>query len=128
MALKTYMLLFEVKTEIKLNVGRLGSVTLWPATYIYVGSGGKNIFKRVERHFRQNKKEFWHIDYLTSKIKPSLALLLSMDEREVAKVFSHKFPYISGFGSTDDPEAPSHLFYFEAPLSAVLRKILDILT
>lgn len=80
--------------------------------YVYVGSSGNNPLNRVMRHLygRDKKKNFWHIDFLTSSCKPISAIVLDKEEKYLANTLSKYFDFVKGFGSTDDKENLSHLF------------------
>ncbi len=76
--------------------------------YAYVGSCGKSCLKRVTRHLNRPVKKRWHVDFLNCAAL--YAVVLPLCEREVAKALASRCDYIPGFGSTDDPDSPSHLF------------------
>ncbi|QIW24009.1 DUF123 domain-containing protein [Sulfolobus sp. S-194] len=78
--------------------------------YAYVGSCGLYCDKRISRHFsKEKRKKHWHIDYLSELCEPLFAIILPLQEKEIAKLLL-EFDYVKGFGSTDDNENPSHLF------------------
>ncbi|MEM3833407.1 MAG: GIY-YIG nuclease family protein [Thermoprotei archaeon] len=95
-------------------VGSLGLVDVVKGYYAYVGSARRGTLKRLMRHFSRIKKKRWHIDYLTSlefvDVMVSF-ILFDSDEKSLAGVFSRKFDFVRGFGSSDDKVNPSHLFY-----------------
>lgn len=76
--------------------------------YIYVGSCGNLCLRRVERHLARPANKHWHVDYLNCE--PLFAVVTAVDERELALCLAQRCKYVEGFGSTDDPAAPSHLF------------------
>ena len=76
--------------------------------YVYVGSCGASCAKRVGRHLKRPVVKKWHVDYLMCE--GLYAVVLPMEEGEAARRLADGCPYVPGFGSTDDPEAPSHLF------------------
>uniref|UniRef100_A0A7J3ZKC7 DUF123 domain-containing protein n=1 Tax=Fervidicoccus fontis TaxID=683846 RepID=A0A7J3ZKC7_9CREN len=90
--------------------------------YIYIGSCGRSCWKRIARHFRTEKKLFWHIDYATTACLPINAIVLRVEEKCLAKSLSEGLEYVRGFGCSDDREAPSHLF------KASLREAIDAIT
>ncbi len=63
----TYALLIRVAAPLRIQPGRLGSVTLDTGWAVYVGSalGPGGLRARVGRHLRQEKRPHWHIDALT---------------------------------------------------------------
>ncbi len=64
-----YVLVLKVSYSIPITTSRLKWL-LNPGVYFYFGSArGKtstSLEKRLSRHFRLQKKIFWHIDYVTS--------------------------------------------------------------
>ncbi len=76
--------------------------------YVYVGSCGVSCVKRVTRHLRRPAVRRWHVDYLNCE--GLYAVVVPAEEREAARRLAERCPYVPGFGATDDPEAPSHLF------------------
>jgi hypothetical protein len=59
-----YVLIIKLKYSICIRVGALGDLTFPSGLYAYVGSAQTNIELRVARHRRNEKRLFWHIDYL----------------------------------------------------------------
>ena len=59
-----YCLIINVEKKIKLEVGALGEITFKKGNYIYVGSAQSGLENRIKRHFKKNKKKYWHVDYL----------------------------------------------------------------
>lgn len=89
------------------------TVDIKPGLYVYIGSGMKNLFSRVKRHFKRGKKLHWHIDYLTEKYQIIGALVIESNTRVediIARYLIRKYPYIPEFGSTDTKNT-SHLIY-----------------
>jgi len=109
-----YCLLIDVKKDIKLKIGKLGRLNFKKGNYVYVGSALNNLDKRIERHLRNEKKKFWHIDYLllnkNSKIKEIFYKKNNKKkECEIArKILRFGIP-IKKFGSSDC-NCESHLF------------------
>lgn len=68
----TYLLIFEARRRATPRVGRLGSLTLDPGYYFYIGSafGPGGLRARVKHHSGISTKPHWHLDY----IRPSLSL------------------------------------------------------
>ncbi|MEM4407243.1 MAG: DUF123 domain-containing protein [Candidatus Caldarchaeum sp.] len=60
------MLAIHLPVSRRLKIGALGYRKLEKGYYVYVGSGRRNLIRRVERHIRKNKRVRWHIDYITS--------------------------------------------------------------
>ena len=62
----TYALLLRSKTQRDIGVGALGTMTVRPGAYVYVGSafGPGGLRARVQRHARCDGARHWHVDYL----------------------------------------------------------------
>jgi len=65
-----YILVFEIVHSLLIDIRRFKWL-LKPGFYLYFGSAlGKtstSLEKRLARHFNNQKKIFWHIDYITSQ-------------------------------------------------------------
>ena len=105
--MRGYIVILKCEEGIAKTKGRV--FHLEPGYYAYVGSCGINCAKRVSRHMSKEKKKHWHIDYITDFCDVIAVLVLNLPEKEIARRMS-KYPYIPGFGSTDDRQNPSHLF------------------
>ena len=112
---KTYVLFILNNRSISLHIGR-GLFCIFPeGIYIYIGSGKKNLKKRVLRHFSDKKKLHWHIDYFLVSAKIIDVYVGQREEKElVSIILKEKTLNIpcKGFGATDSPY-PSHLFLIE---------------
>ena len=109
-----YVLIVQVGTDMVLGIGALGEVKFRKSLYAYVGSTQKNLQKRIERHMRDDKKCFWHIDYLlqeenTKVIEAFFKEGKKAEECVIAKEIDEKGERIEGFGSSDC-KCKSHLF------------------
>jgi len=62
----TYALLLAAPDERSIEVGALGTMTVRPGPYVYVGSafGPGGVRARVRRHARRDGARHWHVDYL----------------------------------------------------------------
>jgi Uri superfamily endonuclease len=115
-----YCLLIKCSRSAKIDNPRFSNVNFPMGFYYYIGSAQKNLTKRIERHFRREKKIHWHIDYLTTNEsfecleaylinnkKKSFECALSKD---FSKIFNMRIavPY---FGNSDCTECDSHLYY-----------------
>jgi len=110
-----YILIISIDDDSIVKVGSLGKIRFQRGYYIYIGSGGRSLFKRVSRHFKKYKVERWHIDYLTNIYRPIEAyrLLNCRDEYEASEyLLKEGLKYIPRFGSTDK-RSKSHLFYIK---------------
>jgi len=111
----TYCLLLYCSGDPEITVGKLGTRKFRPGYYIYIGSALKNMDKRIGRHLKKTKKNFWHIDYLTSEksfnIHKVYAIFSPVKlECRMAAALGKTLPSISGFGSSDC-RCGSHLFF-----------------
>jgi Uri superfamily endonuclease len=109
----SYILLMELPEEKTIQIGKLGSI-LFPAFwYVYVGSAMNGIASRVKRHFSEEKKHHWHIDYFLDKSQLNQAYIKESKFREecdIAQTFAESVTSIPSFGSSDCT-CESHLFY-----------------
>jgi Uri superfamily endonuclease len=62
----TYALLLRARVEQAIEVGALGTLSVRPGTYVYVGSafGPGGLSARVRRHADGTGTLHWHVDYL----------------------------------------------------------------
>ena len=120
-----YALIISIKEEISLNIGKNRYYTFLPSNYVYIGSAlGKysnNIENRLKRHFSNNKKLFWHIDYLLAnpKVKPLQAIYARTDQKKECELSAQLAKYsnsdlFSNFGNSDcRAGCNTHLYYFD---------------
>ncbi len=109
----SYILLISVDSTRHITVGRRGTIEFKPGFYAYTGSALNSLESRIERHYRTEKKVFWHIDYLLEqaviiedfRIESPVKL-----ECTIARSLSQKMESIHGFGCSDC-SCSSHLFY-----------------
>ncbi len=74
-----YVLIIETKRTVRFQK-RSGDETVFePGEWVYIGSamgsGSTSIENRLRRHFRKDKTNYWHIDYLinaATKIKEAI--------------------------------------------------------
>ncbi|MDH4179400.1 MAG: GIY-YIG nuclease family protein [Armatimonadota bacterium] len=59
-----YHLVLRLRRARTIQVGRLGRFEFGAGYYVYTGSAMGGLEARIERHRRQRKKLWWHIDYL----------------------------------------------------------------
>jgi Uri superfamily endonuclease len=95
------------------NVGRLGRLHFRKGLYAYVGSAQNSLETRIRRHFKREKRKFWHIDYLldspeTLIIETYISKANKERECEIAGELSRVGNSIAGFGSSDC-KCKSHL-------------------
>lgn len=114
----SYLLLFTLRQEISLRIGKNLSHTFPKGSYLYVGSAMKGLSQRVKRHLRKKKKPHWHIDYLLPHAEEVRPLLIRSSERlecSLARELESLAKPIPRFGSSDC-RCTSHLFYTPTPL------------
>jgi Uri superfamily endonuclease len=112
-----YVLIIQVGNDIDVNVGALGRIAFAKGLCAYVGSAQTNMEQRVKRHFKREKRKFWHVDYL---LDSSAAKILKVffkkanktKECKTAKVIGARGKPILGFGCSDC-NCKSHLFHIE---------------
>jgi Uri superfamily endonuclease len=113
---KTYILILKQNKNLSIEIGKVGKIFFKKGYYLYVGSGKRNLEKRLKRHIKREKNIHWHIDYLTSNLNFEIIeiyLFEKLNECELAKKFiESNFYYIKNFGSSDC-HCKSHLFFSE---------------
>ncbi len=105
----TYALFFWLDEPLTVSAGRLGAVTLPAGWLAYAGSalGPGGLHARLRRHLAPTKREHWHIDALTTRIRPTFWLALADGERRecdwAQRLAAHPRASIPapGFGSSD---------------------------
>lgn len=110
-----YLLILKIEDDKKIEVGEKGELFFKKGYYVYVGSGKKNLTKRVVRHRKLIKKRFWHIDYLREH-STYISSLLFRTNKDLECELSKKLKiisnwYIQDFGSSDC-YCDGHLFGF----------------
>jgi len=128
----SYLLILENWREQERRVGRLGRVNFAAGFYVYVGSGGPNVVKRIRRHMAPQKRRHWHIDYLTTgrrRMKSVDARVYSgVPECRLAAQLARDLVRVPGFGASDCT-CPTHLFFAPglSTLTRALRQLGDSL-
>lgn len=95
--------------------------------YVYVGSAMNSLGKRVERHFKKDKKLHWHIDFLLKEAKLLRVYLIPSDakiEEELSREVSKFGKPVKGFGASD-LKINSNLYYFKDEPDNLLIDILQ---
>ncbi len=117
----TYALVFRAKRKRRLIIGKLGTLSLQPGFYVYVGSafGPGGLKARIGHHRKNSSRNHWHIDYLSEYLPPDEAWYttdLTRREHHWSEVLSHaagaSIP-LPGFGSSDC-RCISHLYFFSS--------------
>jgi Uri superfamily endonuclease len=61
-----YQIFVQMSRNRTIIIGKLGSCVFSKGKYIYTGRAKKNLAQRIDRHYKSDKKCFWHIDYFLS--------------------------------------------------------------
>lgn len=106
----SYILILKLDEDKTIKVGSLNNIDFKKGFYMYVGSA-KNSIKRIERHFKADKKLRWHIDYLSINSEVLNAMIFTnTQECALANTLSQHFEGVKNFGCSDC-NCHSHLFY-----------------
>lgn len=103
----SYALLVHVEVPITVAAGGLGSFSLEPGYYLYVGSARRGMGNRLARHACPRKKLRWHIDYLTTArgVQVLGAVVAPAYEEctlhQALREAGGSFPVVPGFGASD---------------------------
>ena len=124
----TYCLQINCKRDKQIGIGKLGDINFKPGSYFYIGSAANGIESRVLRHLREDKKIFWHIDYLLSDkdIEIDCAYYLDSSKKmecDISEELSAISLQVKGFGSSDC-KCGSHLFLFSKDILNSVEKLL----
>jgi Uri superfamily endonuclease len=130
----TYILLASLDKTQKIKPGKLPKADYEKGIYLYVGRAKTGLKARIERHLRDDKKLFWHIDYLLQRAKIEAVWIRRDYFAECATAdniqdLSPPAPKtIHGFGSSDC-RCTGHLFYFSPETNGLnsLRKKLGFM-
>jgi len=109
----SYILLVELKENKNIQIGKLGIFNFKKGFYAYIGSALNGLEQRIDRHLRNDKKKYWHIDYFLKHGKIIGIFYNESDIKEeckFAKKFEEKLIPILNFGCSDC-NCRSHLFY-----------------
>ena len=112
----TYCLIIKLRNDSTISVGKLGELDFQKGFYVYVGSALNSIDARIKRHLKNEKKLFWHIDYLLNSSNASIkeVILERSPEKwecKIAREIAVNAAPLIKFGCSDC-KCESHLFYF----------------
>lgn len=102
-----YALVFDLAEPVRVRPGKLGIVELPSGYYLYMGSALSGLAPRLARHLRRRKKRHWHIDALTSVVRPHQIWWIAAGDRrecdwaDVAVSDLDANRPVVGFGSSD---------------------------
>lgn len=110
-----YLLLINCRKTQSIQIGKLGVIDFIRGSYLYIGSALNGIARRVSRHLKVKKNNFWHIDYLLSNRHVNIEKVYGLEsdkmiECQIAEKIGGSAESIEGFGSSDC-RCRSHLFY-----------------
>lgn len=113
----TYCLLIKLKDNETIKIGKIGEIDFQEGYYVYIGSALNSLEGRIKRHLKEEKKLFWHVDYLlaSSNSKIEEVIFEKSGEKwecEIAREIATSGLLINQFGCSDC-KCNSHLFYFE---------------
>lgn len=106
-----------MSNDVAVQVGGLGKLTFKHGLYAYVGSAQGSLEKRVRRHLINEKRKFWHIDYLLGNGDAKVMAVFhkqadKTEECAVARAIGKRGKGVAGFGASDC-NCISHLFRIE---------------
>jgi len=107
--------LITVNQERELKVGALGAVPFETGSYAYIGSAQNGIRQRVSRHLSNEKKLYWHIDYLLANEATQVKRVFAKrtkDKKEECRLANKVASIgrsVKNFGCSDC-NCPSHLY------------------
>ena len=108
-----YTLLITLNTPATISVGKLGKVSFPEGHYAYVGSALNGLSGRINRHLKEGKRLYWHVDYFLCESK-IVEVVYGLTERKkectLASQLAREMTPVVGFGCSDCP-CKSHLFY-----------------
>lgn len=112
-----YVLWLHVADAVSVNVGALGSWTVEPGLFAYVGSARRGRSARIARHLRTDKVRRWHIDYFRPAGHVVAVTYVDAPELTECRLAEHLADRLEGtraiprFGSSDC-RCPGHLLRF----------------
>ena len=114
----TYCLFIHLTKDSKIKIGKLGNLDFVKGYYVYVGSALNSLEGRIKRHLRDEKKLFWHVDYLLNSPNTEIVNVIFEDsakkwECEIALEIIGKGTPVDKFGCSDC-KCTSHLIYFKS--------------
>ncbi|MFB3905942.1 MAG: DNA/RNA nuclease SfsA [Acidobacteriota bacterium] len=112
-----YLLVLRIEQEQTIEIASLGERRFPEGWYIYVGSGRRNLTRRIERHLRRRKRFHYHIDHLRARAARVRVLAIrgsGLEECQLAGLVSAiALSKIPNFGCSDC-DCASHLYYFKS--------------
>ena len=119
-----YTMLLFLSKQVTVTAGKLGKQTFPRGYYTYTGSAlgnGANLKHRISRHLKNEKRMFWHIDYLLADENVSVEAVIAAETHENMECTINSYlksesgakVLVKGFGASDcKKHCGSHLLYF----------------
>lgn len=114
-----YNLIIRLSKRVEIRIGHLGTFVFPRGFYVYTGSAQNGLEKRINRHFSNQKKFHWHIDYFLSYAKIVKALKHTGKKKAECKLngligkIEGAQVIVNKFGSSDC-NCSTHLYYFKS--------------
>jgi Uri superfamily endonuclease len=117
----TYIVVLKSIIERPVTVGKLGTLSVNPGYYVYIGSafGPGGLKARIKHHCNPTRRPHWHLDYL-SPILRLCEIWYTYDkiqrEHQWAAIHAQTrgaLQPLSGFGASDCC-CRSHLFFYQS--------------
>ena len=127
----TYALIMSCATEQCVAVGRLGTFTLRPGYYVYVGSalGPGGLAARLGRHLRPATEPHWHIRLYLRQAAHVEEIWYALDAERHEHTWRGLWPLCRvqacpcPASALQTAPCPAHLFYFSsAPSFSAFRR------
>lgn len=112
-----YQLSIYLSRSTYIRIGKKGIFRFPKGYYIYTGSAKNGLKARVERHLREEKKHFWHIDYLLDHASVKKVFFFPDDKIDECSLSRRTQKRSKGkvvvpkFGASDC-SCPTHLVFF----------------
>ena len=106
----TYLLEIFLRDAMVIRIGKLGSFFFDKGYYVYVGSAKRNFRQRIDRHFRKEKRVYWHIDYLLRFARVLSVWSCPLGEEQTAAILAHEMSCPAPRFGASDKRSESHLF------------------
>ncbi|MHC1635837.1 MAG: GIY-YIG nuclease family protein [Candidatus Methanospirareceae archaeon] len=110
------MLFIENRSDIEVEIGKIGKRRFKKGFYAYVGSALSGIEGRIRRHLKKQKKLYWHIDYFLTMADAEIkeVVFAETEQKKECKIAMNlaaaDMDMIKNFGCSDC-FCGSHLFF-----------------
>ena len=113
----SYTLILHLPADERLTVGKLGDFWFPAGYYLYFGSALNSLEGRLRRHLTREKKQHWHIDFLTA-VAQIVEIWWTIDDKKKECPWAQRSlesdntsVLVPGFGSSDCHACPAHLVH-----------------